>query len=318
MTSATRSQPLEQAIDRLADDPRLDRLRPILARWADLVAPPGPRRELLRGRDIGQPLHPVLVDLPIGFFTAATTLDLVGGRRSRTAAQRMVAWGIVCAVPAFLSGWAEWSDADDESQRIGIAHAAVNAAAVSTYALSWRARHRGHHLRGVALGLVGGTIATAGAHLGGHLAFVRGIGQRRAHSTPTRHDPPVPNAKLGPSDGTTLTEVLDDYERAGFTHAFLLGDGGTLRCRSCSVSSSASSYALHSLRRLEGASDPADMVAVAAVTCPSCHVGGTIVLRYGPEASEDETLVYLALDDHRGDVDGLPAAAAPGEGQTML
>ena len=55
---------------------------------------------------------------------------------------------------------------------------------------------------------------------------------------------------------------------------------------------------------------------MAAVTCPACGVGGALVLRYGPEANEDETLVYLALEDHRRDADGVPAAAAPGENQS--
>ena len=115
---------------------------------------------------------------------------------------------------------------------------------------------------------------------------------------------------------SSFAEVLQRYEAAGFTHALLIREAGTILCRSCGTTSSASAFQLHSLRRLEGASDPADMTAVAAVTCPACGVGGALVLRYGPEANEDETLVYLALEDHRRDADGVPAAAAPGENQT--
>ena len=36
-----------------------------------------------------------LSDLPIGFWTSAFTLDLLGGRHSRRAATRLVAWGVL-------------------------------------------------------------------------------------------------------------------------------------------------------------------------------------------------------------------------------
>jgi hypothetical protein len=51
---------------------------------------------------------------------------------------------------------------------------ACNVGAIALYALSWRARHRGHAVRGFALAQVGAVAATAGGALGGHLAFGRG------------------------------------------------------------------------------------------------------------------------------------------------
>ncbi len=52
-------------------------------------------RDLLTGRWLGHAVHPVLTDLPIGFWTSAFTLDLIGGRRSRAAAQRLVGLGVL-------------------------------------------------------------------------------------------------------------------------------------------------------------------------------------------------------------------------------
>ena len=39
-----------------------------------------PLKDALSGTWLGHPLHPLLTDLPIGFWTSAFTLDLVGGR----------------------------------------------------------------------------------------------------------------------------------------------------------------------------------------------------------------------------------------------
>jgi hypothetical protein len=61
----------------------------------------------------------------------------------------------------------------------------------------------------------------------------------------------------------------------------------------------------HRLYRLEGASDPDDMVAVAALRCPSCGTRGTLVLKFGPEASAEEADVLRCLD--------VPAGAPGGD-----
>jgi hypothetical protein len=51
------------------------------------------------------------------------------------------------------------------------------------------------------------------------------------------------------------------------------------------------------LARVEGASDPDDMAAVVAVTCPRCSARATLVVKYGPEASAADADVLLALPD---------------------
>src|SRR5688500_12559882 len=70
------------------------------------------------------------------------------------------------------------------------------------------------------------------------------------------------------SDGTTLVEVIRRFEAVGYTGQFAAVDGGRVRCFTCHQDSDADEVALDVLRRTEGASDPDDMVAVAAVTCP--------------------------------------------------
>ena len=53
------------------------------------------------------------------------------------------------------------------------------------------------------------------------------------------------------------------------------------------------------LRRLEGASDPDDMLAVVGLACPHCSAQGTAVLGYGPEAAAVDAEVLERLEDAR-------------------
>jgi len=61
-------------------------------------------------------------------------------------------------------------------RRIGAVHAVANTAALLLYVGSLRARRRGRHGRGVALGLMGVGALAAGGHLGGHLSYDKGVG----------------------------------------------------------------------------------------------------------------------------------------------
>jgi hypothetical protein len=61
-------------------------------------------------------------------------------------------------------------------QRVGAVHALGNAGVAASYALSWRARRKGHHARGVLLALAGGAGAMITGYLGGHLSYARAVG----------------------------------------------------------------------------------------------------------------------------------------------
>jgi hypothetical protein len=63
--------------------------------------------------------------------------------------------------------------------------------------------------------------------------------------------------------------------------------------------SPASEVRLAQLARTEGASDPADETAIAALICPRCDARGTAVLTYGPEAPPDDAEVLRLLGDER-------------------
>lgn len=134
-------------------------------------AVPKPVRDVLDGVWFGNPLHPALTDIPIGAWTAAVALDLVGSE----AADGALAVGIFGAVPTALTGVNDWSHLKDDARRIGTVHALVNSAGLTLNVLSLLARRNGR--RGIGRVLSG--VAYAGtlfsAHLGGHLSFGLGV-----------------------------------------------------------------------------------------------------------------------------------------------
>ncbi len=149
------------------------------------VLPRGPAKDALHGVWLGHPLHPLLTDLPIGFWTSAFMLDLMGGRRAHAASDTLVGLGVVSALPTAAAGLADWSELNKPEQRAGLVHAIANIMATFLYALSYLARRRGRRSAGVLLGIAGATAATVGGFLGGHLSFRRGAGVSHALSAPS-------------------------------------------------------------------------------------------------------------------------------------
>ena len=161
---------LEQVVLLLEDVQGLDALVDLVRPWPRWLTAGPVRRALLQGAWLGHRLHPVLTDLPIGFLTSATVLDVAGGEESAQAADTLVALGVLSAVPAALTGWADWASAPRRTQRVGVVHAVVNGAAVGLYAVSLLQRRRGKRTSGIALGLVAGSALGVGGFLGGHMA----------------------------------------------------------------------------------------------------------------------------------------------------
>jgi uncharacterized membrane protein len=157
-------------IEWLERQPRWEPVAGVADRLAERITS-GARGPILRGEWLGHPLHPMLTDLPIGCWTSAMVLDLFAGRRSRPAAKMLVGAGVLSTLPTIAAGLADYTGLDGGARRVAVAHATGNAVATALYALSWRSRRRQHHLRGVALGLAGGTVASVAGYLGGHLAF---------------------------------------------------------------------------------------------------------------------------------------------------
>jgi nitrite reductase/ring-hydroxylating ferredoxin subunit/uncharacterized membrane protein len=177
--------------ERLEAAAALDRVAGPAHRRVSAALPRGPVKDSLHGVWLGHPLHPVLTDLPIGFWTSALVLDVLdvlGRRAHRPAADALVGFGVVAALPTAAAGLADWSELNSPERRAGLVHAGANLAATGLYGLSFVARRRGRRTRGVFLGLAGACAATVGGYLGGHLTFRRAAGVNHAASAPAPAD----------------------------------------------------------------------------------------------------------------------------------
>jgi nitrite reductase/ring-hydroxylating ferredoxin subunit/uncharacterized membrane protein len=135
--------------------------------------PKGPVKDGLSGTWMGHALHPLLTDLPIGAFTSAMLLDLLG---EDEAARKLIGAGLAAVPATVVTGWSDWADtepASDGVRRAGILHAACNGAAAALMAASWVARRNGG---GRMLSLAGMGLLGAGGWLGGHLSYAQGVG----------------------------------------------------------------------------------------------------------------------------------------------
>jgi nitrite reductase/ring-hydroxylating ferredoxin subunit/uncharacterized membrane protein len=155
----------------------LDRLGRKLSLAVAGVVRPGRAKDLLAGTWLGHPLHPVLTDVPIGAWTSASILDLVGGAQARRAADALVGVGVLAAVPTAATGLSDLADVvDPEERSLGTSHALGNLTAVALYGSSWLARRRGRRETGVRLAMLGAAMMTGAGFIGGHLAFRKGVG----------------------------------------------------------------------------------------------------------------------------------------------
>ena len=101
---------LHQLAERIGQITALDGPAEAVAKWARGAIPKGPVKDTLSGVPIGHAAHPLLIVLPVGTWTSATLLDLVGGQDSRPAARRLIAAGVLASLPAAASGLSDWAD----------------------------------------------------------------------------------------------------------------------------------------------------------------------------------------------------------------
>jgi nitrite reductase/ring-hydroxylating ferredoxin subunit len=218
-------------------------------------------KDLLSGTWLGHALHPVLTDVVVGAWTSSFLLDLIPGRRTRPASDRLVDLGILAAVPTAVAGLSDWADVVGGRRRVGLAHAGANVLALCLYVGSSMARKRGRRVRGWCLSASGFGVVTVSAYLGGHLSFGMGVGvnQTAFEEGPTDWQPAIAEADL--KEGSPATATVGEVE------VLLVRHGATIN-----AISNRCSHRGCSLHDGEFRED-------ATVVCP-CH-GSTFSLRDG-------------------------------------
>ena len=180
--------PLRGVVDAVGRQHRLDAVAaPLQQTVARAVGPDGfagqQLKNFLHGTWLGHPLHPVLTDVPIGFWTAAFALDVIeaaGSDDVAAGADAAVALGLVGAAGTAVTGLADWQYTDGRARRLGLAHGLLNVSATLLYSTSLLLRRRGARGAARSVACAGFAVAAAGAYLGGSLVFGERIGVNRA------------------------------------------------------------------------------------------------------------------------------------------
>ncbi len=174
-------------------------------------------KNFLHGSALGHPLHPALIDLPLGSFTLAAIFDaieLAGGEQRGKIADQAIGIGILAALGAAVAGITDWSETDGRAKRIGLTHGMMNVTATGLYALSLLLRRRSRS-QGISVGMMAFGVAMSAAFLGGHLTYGEQIGVD--HTATADQDKPE-----------KYTDVLDANELAENKPTRVVADGVTV------------------------------------------------------------------------------------------
>jgi nitrite reductase/ring-hydroxylating ferredoxin subunit/uncharacterized membrane protein len=213
---------LEKAMKRLEEAEALDQPAEAVVAVVGPATRPRLVKNALSGTWLGHRFHPLMVPLPIGFWSGALLFDLVATRRARWAADVLVGAGVAAAVPTAAAGLSDWADAEPEGRRVGLVHAGCNTLALVCYSASLVARLLGRRKAGVGLGLAGATAISVGGYLGGHLSYVQAVGVEK------RRIAGVPKTWTAVLDATDLEAGRPQVVRAGDTDVLLYREGDGL------------------------------------------------------------------------------------------
>lgn len=203
----------------------LDKPAKAIGRKIRSSVPAGPAKDALSGSWLGHALHPMLTDVPIGTWTSAVLLDLIGGRASEPAARRLIGTGLAVTPAVVATGWLDWADTEpgsDDVRRAGLLHAGVNGLATGLFAASLVARSGGRLGRGRALSAAGLAAVGAGGWLGGHLSYARGVGVDTTALEPDVTDWTPAIAEREVTEGVPVTAMV------GGSGVLLVRQGGQI------------------------------------------------------------------------------------------
>jgi nitrite reductase/ring-hydroxylating ferredoxin subunit len=196
-------------------------------RWAGaLFRPIYPIKDLLNGRWLGHPLHAALTDIPIGLLFGSVVLDLV----NQPAAADIVLLGtIVFMVLSAVSGLADYSDTSGTALTRATLHATLMVVTLVILIVSAVIRAGGPTDRALPIGLsiIGFLLITAGAFVGGDVAYVFGnMVSRHAFRGPGTKWVKLDSGSV--SDVAALPEATPTKMRAGINDLLVVRIGDTV------------------------------------------------------------------------------------------
>lgn len=140
-------------------------------------------RNFLNGTWLGEPLHVMLTDLPIGAWTVAMTfdaMDLVCDRSEfARACETSIGIGLLGAAGAAVTGMTDWSDVDPPARRLGLIHGLLNLSGAALFTTSLFLRKKKSREIGRIVSVLGYAVVSYAAHLGGKLVYEKRVGVDR-------------------------------------------------------------------------------------------------------------------------------------------
>ncbi len=140
-------------------------------------------RNFLNGTWLGEPLHVVLTDVPIGAWSVALAFDVLDVIRARRefalAADTSIAIGLIGAAGAAMTGVTDWSDVNPPARRTGFIHGLLNLSATALFTTSLVLRKKRSRMGGRICAGLGYAVMSYAAHLGGEMVYKRRVGVDR-------------------------------------------------------------------------------------------------------------------------------------------
>lgn len=148
--------------------------------------------DILQGKWLGHPLHPAIVHVPVGLWTAAVVFDLIawfgpGVEALPRLAFSAVLVGLVAALLAVPTGAADWAPIkkDKPAWKLGLYHLLLNFGATIVWAVNFGLRLDGIGESGgvtvpiLVTSLIGTALVFAGGYLGSLMVFDQGTAVAR-------------------------------------------------------------------------------------------------------------------------------------------
>jgi len=136
--------------------------------------------DILHGKQIGHPLHPILTHLTVGSWSLAFMFDVVGfltgSKGVRWTANTLTYLGTFFAVPTAITGMTDYSTVKQEAVGQAGLHGLVNSLAFLCYVRSSAARLMGSRDGAFFYSLLGMGFVTVGAWLGGDMVYRHRVG----------------------------------------------------------------------------------------------------------------------------------------------
>jgi nitrite reductase/ring-hydroxylating ferredoxin subunit/uncharacterized membrane protein len=196
-------------------------------RWTKaLFRPIYPIKDLLNGRWLGHPFHPASTDIPIGLLLGVVILDILG---QPAAADIVLVGTIIFMLLSALSGLADYSDTDGMALTRATLHATLMVVTLLVLVVSavMRAGAPVDRTVPIALSIIGLILITAGAFVGGDVAYLFGnMVNRHAFRGPGTKWVKLDTGSV--TDLKTMPETTPTKMRAGINDLLVVRVGDTV------------------------------------------------------------------------------------------